>query len=221
MMFTLENFYTSKRWSKLVAQLKLERLNADGELLCAYCGKPIVKKYDCIGHHKKELTNDNVNDYTVSLNPENIELIHFKCHNKKHGRFEGFRQRVYLVYGAPCSGKTSWVHEVAHQDDLIVDVDSIWECVSSSDRLHKPSRLKANVFGVRDCLLEQIKTRTGMWRNAFIIGGYPLRTDRDRLCKLLRAESVFIEEKKEICLSRAPNENWKEYIEDWFDDFVE
>lgn len=219
-MFTLENFYKSKQWWSLLDRLKIERLNERGELICEYCGKPINKKYDCIGHHKIELTEDNVNDVTVSLNPDNIKLIHFKCHNKIHQRFNGFYQQVYLVYGSPCSGKSTWVREVANPDDLILDLDRIWEAISLSDKYNKNNRLKANVFGIRDCIIDQIRTRTGMWRNAYIIGGYPLRSDRDRLCDLLRAKPIFIEESKEVCLERAMTDNWQRYVTDWFDSFT-
>ena len=220
-MFTLDTFYKTKQWAGLVEQLKIQRINEHGELICEHCGKPISKKYDCIGHHEIELTEENVNDYAVSLNPDNIRLIHFRCHNLIHQRFEGFYQKVYLVYGSPCAGKSSWVHEVANPDDLILDIDSIWECISASNKYNKPARLKSNVFGVRDCLLDQIRTRTGMWRNAYVIGGYPLRSDRDRLCGLLRAEPIFIDESKEVCLSRAMNDEWREFVEDWFDSFIE
>lgn len=219
-MFTLENFYKSKQWWSLLERLKIERLNEHGELICEYCGKPINKKYDCIGHHKIELTEDNVNDVAVSLNPDNIKLIHFKCHNKIHQRFDGFCQQVYLVYGSPCSGKSTWVREVANPDDLILDLDRIWEAISLSDKYNKNNRLKANVFGIRDCIIDQIRTRTGMWRNAYIIGGYPLRSDRDRLCDLLRAKPIFIEESKEVCLERAMTDNWQRYVTDWFDSFT-
>ena len=211
--------YRSKEWEQLKHRLMLERTK--DVLLCEHCGKPIVKAYDCIGHHKIELTDENVNDYSISLNPENIELIHFHCHNEIHQRFEGFRQEVYLVYGSPCSGKTTWVRENANDDDLILDIDSIWECICKSDRYHKPNRLKKNVFGIRDCIIDQIRTRSGMWRNAFIIGGYPLRSDRDRLCELLRAKPVFINASKDECLSRAMTDSWKEFIEDWFDSYTE
>ena len=219
-MFTLENFYKSDEWRGLRAMLMQERTNADGEIICAHCGKPIVKSYDCIGHHKIELTDENVNDYRISLNPELIDLIHFKCHNIKHKRFEGNRQEVYLVYGSPCSGKTTYVNSVTDGDDLIVDIDSIWTSLSSNDRLHKSPRLKQNVFGVRDCLLEQIKMRLGNWCNAYVIGGYPLRSDRDRLCDQLRATPIFVEESREVCLERAPNPMWRGFVEDWFLDYV-
>lgn len=220
-MFTLNTFYKSKEWLSLIEQLKLERVNSNGELICEHCGKAIVKKYDCIAHHKIELTEANVNDYNISLNSENIMLIHHKCHNKIHERFGGFRQKVYIVYGSPCSGKTTYVNEIANKDDLILDMDRIWESICLSDKYNKPNRLKANVFGIRDCILDMIKTRTGMWRNAFVIGGYPLASDRERLSNLLGAELIFIDECRETCIARAKNEEWKEYINEWFDIYSE
>ena len=220
-MFTLNNFYKSKEWTDLLEQLKLERTNEHGYLLCEYCGQPIIKKYDCIGHHKTELTEANVNDYNISLNSDNIMLIHHKCHNRIHERFGNLKQKVYIVYGSPCSGKSTWVNEVAYPDDLILDMDSIWECICTSDRYHKPNRLKSNAFGIRDCIIDMIKCRRGMWRNAYVIGTYPLASDRERLSKLLGAELVFIDESKEECLSRAKNNDWVNYINEWFDLFTE
>ena len=220
-MFTLQSFYKSKEWEKFREQLILERTGEDGTLICEHCGKPILRKYDCIAHHWQELTEENVNDFEISLNPENVALIHFRCHNLEHERFEGFRQQVFIVYGSPCAGKTSWVRENAGDGDLVLDIDSIWEALSINDRLHKSKRLLPNVMGVRDTILDQIRTRTGKWRNAFVIGTYPLRTDRDRMADQLRAELVFIDEKQETCLGRAPNEEWKTFINQWFEDFTE
>lgn len=220
-MFSLQTFYKSKQWEKLRAQIMQERTQKDGTIICAHCGKPILKRYDCIAHHKTELTEENVNDLEISLNPENIELIHFKCHNEEHERFGGFSQTVYLVYGSPCAGKTTFVQENARPDDLILDLDKIWTAISISDREHKPDRLKANVFGIRDAVIDQIRTRTGNWRTAYVIGTYPLRSDRDRLCDLLRAEEIFIDTDMATCISRAPNDKWRGYIEEWFEDFTE
>lgn len=225
MSFTLKSFYRSKEWANLLTQLKYDRTKPDGILYCEHCGKPIVKAYDCIGHHKKELTESNVNDYQVSLNPDNIMLIHFRCHNQIHERW-GFvkPKQVYLVYGAPCSGKTTWVKEVAGSEDIVLDIDNIWQMISVNDRYVKPNRLKINVFGVRDCIMDMIRTRTGSWKNAYVIGGYPLGMERQRVIDSLGATPIFIDEKKEVCLARAEaaeRHGWKEHINQWFDDYTE
>ena len=227
---SLYSFYRSEEWEKLRSILMLERTGDDGILRCARCGQPILKAYDCIAHHKAALTEENVLDAGVSLNPDNIELVHHRCHNLIHRRFEGFSRKVYLVYGSPCSGKTSWVNEVARPDDLILDVDRIWDAVCNGGRYNKergkserPHRLRSNVFGIRDCIIDQIRMRKGMWLNAYIIGGYPLASDRKRLIDLLQAEPVYIEATLEDCLSRAETErpeSWKQYIRDWFDTYV-
>lgn len=223
---TQAQFYSSKQWHKFAEALKLQRKDSDGLVYCEICGRPILKKYDCIAHHKTELNDANVNDANISLNPDNIALVHFGCHNKLHQRaadrmFTMPKREVYLVYGSPCAGKTTWVQQNANADDLILDIDRLWEAVCLSDRYNKPNRLKQNVFGLRDCLIEQISKRTGKWLSAYVIGGYPLRTDRDRMCMLLNARPIFIDESKEVCLQRAQNDDWRGYVERWFADYTE
>lgn len=205
--------------------LRLERVDADGNIICAHCGEPIVRAYDCIGHHVIHLTEDNVNDAMISLNPDNIELVHHKCHNRIHEKlqFGASMRHVYLVYGAPLSGKTTWVNDSKSVGDLVVDLDSIWQCVSGCERYVKPARLKANVFGIRDRLLEDVKYRRGKWSNAYVIGGYPLIGERERICRDIGAEEIFIDCSREECLYRLDmcddgrnKEEWEKYISDWF-----
>lgn len=217
------SFYRSREWRKLLDTIKYERTDSDGNLICEYCGRPITKAYDCIGHHKIELTEENVNDYDISLNPQNIMLVCSKCHNIIHNKFGHKCREVYLVYGAPCSGKSTWVRESKEAGDLIIDIDSIWECVSGMPRYVKPGRLKSNVFKVRDELLDQAKYRLGKWNNCYIIGGYPLQSERERLLKEMGAREVFIEATEEECLARLEAANdgrdkseWSEYIRRWF-----
>ena len=48
MWYSLSSFYTSKEWMGLVAVLKAERVDSNGDIICEHCGKPIYKMYDCI-----------------------------------------------------------------------------------------------------------------------------------------------------------------------------
>ena len=220
-MYDLHSFYHSKAWTSLLAVIKNERVDADGQVICEYCGKPIVKAYDIIGHHKEELTEENVNDGTVALNPENIALVHHRCHNYIHNKL-GYKVReVFLVYGSPLSGKTTWVNDNKTEGDLIIDIDNIWECVSGCDRYVKPKRLNAVVFKMRDTLLDAVKYRLGKWNVCYIVGGYAMQSERERLCKELGAREVFIDTSKEECIARLEQsdrnkEEWARYIDEWF-----
>ena len=220
---SLYNFYRSKEWTSLLQIIKLERVDANGNIICAHCGKPIVRAYDCIGHHSIELTEENYTDANISLNPELIQLVHHKCHNIIHNKLYSGNRQVFIVYGSPLAGKSSYVAEAMSEGDLIIDIDSIWQCVSGCDRYTKPNRLKSVVFAVRDNLLESVKYRRGKWLNAYIIGGYPFKAERDRLIDTLGAREVFIDTDKEECVNRliAANdgrdiEQWVKYIDDWW-----
>ena len=69
---SLYNFYRSDNWTNLLKVLKLQRVDTNGNIICEYCNKPIVRAYDCIGHHKVELTEENYTDADISLNPDSI-----------------------------------------------------------------------------------------------------------------------------------------------------
>lgn len=218
-MFTLSTFYKSAEWVKLRAGLMLERVDGNGDVICWHCGKPIVKAYDCIGHHKEELTEANVNDYSISLNPENIALVHFKCHNIVHKRFGTWTRHVYIVYGSPCSGKTTFVNERAGKDDLIIDIDRIFEAINNS----RSNRLYDNVMTVYRLLVDMVKTRNGRWLNAWIIRGFPMKSERERLASSLDAELIYIDTDKETCLERASRrqEGYDKFVLDWWEKFQE
>lgn len=221
----LSNFYTSKDWVGLMKIIRLQRLNDDGFNVCEYCGKPIINKYDCIGHHVTALTEENYLNAEISLNPDNVILVHHRCHNKIHDRLGlSYVRQIYLVYGSPLSGKTSFVRDSMSCGDLVVDMDNIWQCVSGQDRYVKPKRLTQNVFAIRDSLLDQIRTRRGYWLNAYVIGGYPLISERERLLRSLGAREVFIDTPKDVCITRAvtsgrPKE-YVQYIEDWWEKYT-
>lgn len=222
----LSGFYQSKAWVNLMAVIRMERVNSDGQIICEHCGKPIVHKYDCIGHHKIELNEANVNNADIALNPDNIMLVHHRCHNKIHDKLGYSNRQVFLVYGSPLSGKTTFVEGNKNEGDLVVDVDNIWQCVSGCARYTKPNRLKSCVFSVRDHMIDMVRMRQGKWLNAWVIGGYPLVSERERLLKSLGAREVFVDTSRENCVRRLREcsdgrnfEEWEKYISDWWEKF--
>lgn len=228
----LHAFYTSKEWQTFKAGLIAERINpVDGVLYDEFNGEPLTKSYDIVGHHKTPLTMSNVNDFAISLNPKNVMLVSQKSHNEIHSRFGYCTQRkVYYVYGAPCSGKTTFVNNIKGNSDLIVDMDNIWQCITGGNRYEKPNALKSNAFMLRDCLYTAIKTRAGKWERAYIITGGAVKGIREREIEAFGAEAIFIDTDKDTCLKRLMNDNsrtplqkqeWREYIERWFNDYIE
>lgn len=236
-MITREQFYKSKRWEDFRRVIINARTEPDGFVHCAMCGEPILRKYDMVLDHIQEIDDISANDATIALNPQNVQILHFRCHNKKHHRFsEGHantnystaQRRVIIVYGAPCAGKSTWVQENAEPEDLIVDLDNIWEAITTAPRYTKPAALKAVVFSIRDNLYDQIRMRAGKWRDAYIITGGALAGDRERLAQRIGAtDSIYIDIPKEQCIERleyrdmtpSQREEWRGYIDEWFRDY--
>ena len=73
----LHNFYKSPTW---LAARELKIVSVNG--LCERCGQIGIEV-----HHKERLTVENVNDSSVSLNQDNLELLCRECHNQEHERF--------------------------------------------------------------------------------------------------------------------------------------
>lgn len=222
MSFTLDTFYRSKEWNDFRKVIIAERTKPDGFIYDEETGKPIVNPYDLILHHKVYLTEENVNDFEISLNPANIEVVSHKTHNLIHERLGASRHEIFIVYGPPLAGKTTWVQENKGPNDLVLDIDSLWQAITGK-RYYKPAKLRAVVFRLRDSILDMIKFRYGKWSNAYIIGGYAAEGERERLAKELGARLVFIEATQDECLNRLANdlerdaEEWCKYIFEWFD----
>lgn len=229
MFESLSQFYNSKEWREFRQTLINERTREDGFVYDEINGDRLVRMYDIIAHHKQELTMENVNDYDISLNPENIQLVSMKTHNELHNRF-GYAggRKVYYVYGCICSGKSRFVHTVKGNSDIVLDMDNIWQCLTDGERYFKPDALKTNVFVIRDAIFDMIKTRTGKWQRAYVVEGGARSVDRERRIAILGAEPIFIDTDKETCLERLASDDkrkdkqmWKELIDEWFEQYSE
>lgn len=236
-------FYNGVDWANCKAQVTQERLK-DGVLYCELCGKPIVKNFNpnaknnkgaIVFHHKKYLTNFNVNDASISINPKNIMLLHWGCHNEIHNRFNGsstnqIEKKVYLITGASCSGKTTFVRERIQEGDIVLDIDDIWETLSKQPRYTKPAALKPIVFTMRKELKDLIAKGAGTWRNAYIIESLPYATDRKREAERYKAhnvELITMDATREECLERLyrePNgrnvKDYEDYINEYYDNYI-
>lgn len=194
---SLSNFYTSPEWRSLRKKIISERLLRDGDIFCEYCNKPILNSYDIIGHHKEHLTEQNVHNYDISLNANNIMLLHHKCHNLIHQKFSCPVKRIYLVFGAPCSGKLNYIETISEPDDLIIDIDRIYKAINNT-RSNKVFDIVMNIY---NNLLDVAAANKGRWKNCYITSSTLPNVERIR--RMTGAELIFIDTPLEKCLKRG------------------
>ena len=74
------DFYNGEDWQYCKMQVTEDRLKKDGGLYCEHCGSLLTKTFNpkennnkraIVFHHKIYLTNDNLNDASISINPNN------------------------------------------------------------------------------------------------------------------------------------------------------
>lgn len=222
-MITRSSFYKSDAWQKFRRIIISERADENGAVHCAACGKVLLKTRDIQVDHINELTDDNYKDVNVALNPDNVQLLCIDCHNAKHERFQGWQapkpKKVYIVWGSPCAGKRTYVSKRAGKNDLVVDMNKLWEAVSINGK-DRPDRLKAVVFDLRESLYDIVKHRSGKWQDAYIIVSAPREGDRQRLMERVNAsEIIHIDTDKDTCISRARTSELKELVIEYFDRF--
>jgi predicted kinase len=204
----LHAFYCSKAYLDLSLMLKVQ---SGGR--CANGCTKIFDIQELRTHHIVELNAANVNDPTIALNPANIKVICHDCHNREHRRFGGQAgKRVFLVWGAPCAGKSQYVAQVATRYDVVVDLDRLHKAITVCDIYDKPEATKREAFDLRDLLLDRIRTRSGKWECAYIVGMYPDRSERERMAGEYGAELVHIDTPKEECIRRAYEDEAREAV---------
>lgn len=218
-MDSLHAFYCSKEWLELAKLLKYKSTG-----ICESCNKSFPFSY-LRAHHIEELTLENVSNPKIALNPKNIKVLCHDCHNKIHRRLGHIKKNVFIICGAPCSGKTTYVESVATRYDLVVDLDKIQNAISVIEPYDKPAATKKMLFDIRDMLYDKIAFRFGEWENAYVIACLPTKIEQEQLQQRLNgADIIYINTSKAICVNRALErsesnvikENQIKYIERYF-----
>ena len=220
----LQRFYASRRWRELRECLILERHG-----FCDRCGKNFSDDTSkLIAHHKQHLTDESLKDPKVAVNPDNIEILCQHCHSLQHLE-KGFiqkRKQVFIVFGAPLSGKTSYVRMNKEDGDLVVDLDYIYHAISLSPIHTHPTELQRTAFGIRDYIYDQIRTRNGNWNTAWVIATLPRKDERERLASRLGASTILIEATQDECIRRLVDADdsrgvaFEDVIRDWFKAYI-
>ena len=172
MIFTLENFYTSNDWQKFRKSYLAERIAKDGDLIDDVTKTPI--KAGATLHHIIYLTEENVNNREISLNPNNIQLVSPDTHARIHGWFNSNPKKIFIA-------KTS--ENINQYYDIIIEWDRIHSALGTNDSTSQ------NTWRIYNDLIDQVRTRMGRWSVALVIckgGGIEF----NRIKRLLGAEEI-------------------------------
>lgn len=99
-------------------------------------------------------------------------------------------REVTLVIGAPCSGKSTWVHEHAAPGDLIVDWDQLAVDAGSPVPHDHPAAYRAAASAERARLEQVVAERVDM--TAWVIRTLPKTTDQVKAERRLWSTSTHI-----------------------------
>ena len=82
-----EKFYKSSKWRECRNGYAAMRGH-----LCEQCLRRNVLSYGEIVHHKIELTPENIDDPSITLNYRNLELLCRQCHAERHDKRKKHRR---------------------------------------------------------------------------------------------------------------------------------
>lgn len=218
-------FYRSKEWQAA----RSYRLMTD-KYICQDCGAPAEEV-----HHIIHLTAANIYDPKVALSQDNLVSLCRDCHFRRHredaiarmrklnhDRVEGRRilnadgtyfddngmmckREVYIVYGSPRSGKSTYVRDHMTDGDCVIDIDAIISALQYSDTRKAHNNLRFLAIDIRDFLITQLEdeSRDFDCKHVWIIGGFPTRKERATLKDKLNATLIYVDAPREVCERRA------------------
>lgn len=129
---------------------------------------------------------------------------------------------IFLIYGAPCSGKTTWANERAGENDLILDLDSIKSALCKKQAHEDNHPFLGMALDIRDLVISWLIKHKRDDGRAFVIGGFPKRAQRMRLAIDLSATLIYCDTSEEECLKRAEScrpAGYDKVVRQWFEDY--
>lgn len=234
-----KKFYRSKAW-KQCREAYVKSVYG----LCERCGKPGQEL-----HHKIFLNPLNINDSNITLNWDNLIFLckdcHFAEHRKTNPLINNFKkknkiinngaylengelkkQMVYIVYGSPGAGKTTYVLKNKKEGDLIVDLDYIKQSISLEKKTETPDNLLPIAIGIREYIYKLIEDKKVNSKNIWVVSSLPNKIERETLANRLEAELIFINKDINECIENIDGDGERKnksfqhsLVYRWFENF--
>ena len=110
---------------------------------------------------------------------------------------------IYVILGAPCSGKSTYVQEHRKPGDIVIDFDKIAEALGNDEKHKAPEPIKDIAFLVREAAIAEICKQD---YEAWIIHTRPTKQQRE-MYDAVGAEYIELDTDMETCLQRCESDN--------------
>ena len=159
----------------------------------------------------------------LNLNGQKFDLSRYKNAPQLRATVES----VEVVYGAPCSGKSTYVRENMGENDVVYDYDRLIRAMTTQE-VHGVDKTVAHdiAIGIRGLMINRAKEETPI-KKAWIITRWPSDALREKLNGLTVSETRMTTDRT-ACLerldadeTRTDKDGWREIINKWFDDHAE
>lgn len=127
---------------------------------------------------------------------------------------------IYLIYGSPCSGKSTYIKEHMKAGDIVCDVDRLYSAISLNEEHQTELYAQKVASWLYEDMLDIIRNRKGNWKNAYVVS---LANTEEKLREAKEQinadECIFIDTPYEVCIERAKERpfyfQW--IIQEWFE----
>lgn len=136
--------------------------------------------------------------------------------------------KVIVVWGAPCSGKTTYVRERIGEKDVVFDFDTVLKAVSTRT-LHTTQDHPARriIIDWRKALVRKLDSYQADVQTLFITAAWLSEELKQSLAPYAPVY-VKMRTRKDVCVERLEADDtrpdkaeWREIIERWFEDYPE
>ena len=131
---------------------------------------------------------------------------------------------VYLVYGSPCSGKSTYIKEHKKDGDIVCDVDRLYSAISLNKEHDTELYAQEVASRLEEYLCGIIRNREGNWKDAYVVSLANTKEKVEKAKERINAdEAIFIDTPYEVCMKRAEERPFyfKWIIHDWFAERLE
>lgn len=133
--------------------------------------------------------------------------------------------KVIIIYGAPASGKTTYVHNHLTNNDIVYDFDDLMQSLSGLPYQHANEHLFDYIMDIRSLIIKRLRTETKI-NKAYIITTFLSQSLTNELVGL-DVEYVKMNATIEECLLRIDNSNREDKeraktgVYDWYKKYAQ